>query len=124
MRAEAKLHLALAKQFQSEGWRAFDAGSFNAAATLAINSAIHAKDAICIHDFGISSTNVSHISGVDELARVKGIGPELATGFRRILEDKTVVEYGPALLTSAAAKLKLDRAERFLYRIHRHLGTN
>jgi hypothetical protein len=91
---------------------------------LAINSAIHAKDTICIHEFRISSTNVSHISGVDELARVKGIGPELATGFRRILEDKTVVEYGPALLTSAAAKLKLDRAERFLDRIHRHLGTN
>lgn len=124
MRPEVKLHLQLAEQFLTEGWRAFNAGSLNPAATLAINSVIHAKDAICIFEFGISTTNVSHISGANELARIKAIGQDLATGFKRILEDKTLVEYGPTLLTSAAARTKLERADRFLDKVSRHLSTS
>lgn len=123
MPPEAKLHLVLAEQFLTEGWRAFEAGSWNSAATLAINSVIHAKDAVCIFEFGISTTSASHVSGASELARIKDVGLELATGFRRILEDKTLVEYAPTLLTASAAKIKLERAERFLDKVRRHLGA-
>lgn len=121
---EAKLHLQLAEQFLTEGWRSFEAGSWNPAATLAINSVIHAKDAICIFEFGISTTNASHISGANELARIKSIGQDLATGFRRIMEDKTVVEYGPISLTPAAARIKLERADRFLDKVRLHLSAS
>ena len=124
MNREAAIHLELARQFLAEGWRAYDSGSLNVSATLAINATIHAKDAICLIEVGVSNTKLPHPFSASELEKISNIGPELAASFKRILADKTAVEYGVVLVSKQAAKTALDRAERFIAKVVGQIGDS
>ena len=64
------------------------------AASNAISAGIAATDAICGADLGERANNQDHRATVELLATVKPDGSTLAGRLRRLLKDKSLLQYG------------------------------
>jgi uncharacterized protein (UPF0332 family) len=108
--SEAKIHLELADSFLAVAKTALDDGHFNVAATLAVNSAIHSKDAICLVFHKYSKRSPDHQVARRELRAIPNIGNELEMTFSRILAVKNTSEYASVIIGPSKAQDAVKRA--------------
>lgn len=80
------------------------------AASNAINAGIAATDAICGALLGERSNDPDHRTAVELLATVKPDGSTLAGKLRRLLKDKSLLQYG-GYCTSAVARTAVRDAQ-------------
>lgn len=111
---EAKIHLELADSFLTVAKTALEDGHFNVAATLAVNSAIHSKDAICIVFHKYSKRSADHQAARRELRAIPNIGNELEMTFSRILAVKNISEYASVIIAPSKAQDAVKRATSFI----------
>jgi len=80
------------------------------AASNAINAGIAATDAICGAVLGERANDPDHRAAVDMLATVKPDGSTLAGKLRRLLKNKSLLQYG-GYCTSAVARTAVRDAQ-------------
>ena len=80
------------------------------AASNAISAGIAATDAICGAVLGERANNQDHRAAVELLATVKPDGSTLAGRLRRLLKDKSLLQYG-GYCTSAVARTAVRDAQ-------------
>ncbi len=80
------------------------------AASNAISAGIAATDAICGAVLGERASDQDHRAAVDLLATVQPDGSKLAGKLRRILKDKSLLQYG-GYCTSAVARTAVRDAQ-------------
>lgn len=109
-----EIHLQHANSFLRIAQHALIEGESNVATTLAINSAIHSKDAICVFWFNSSKHSQDHSAASKELRRVPDLGKKLDTLFSRIASGKNDAEYAATFVSDSTAKQAVERAEVML----------
>ena len=80
-------------------------------ASTAIEAGIAASDAICGRLLGEHSNSERHADAVDLLRRALPRDAAAANALRRLLEAKSLVQYGSTQVTTSAALGHLQRAE-------------
>ncbi|MDE1820235.1 MAG: HEPN domain-containing protein [Euryarchaeota archaeon] len=90
-----------------------EARMFNSAAIEAVQTVISALDAFTCWSLGVKSTSQNHL---DVLRLLRGLAEPGLDAIRRqaeyVLERKTAVQYGPALVEERTAREMVLRAER------------
>lgn len=122
--SEVEIHLQHASGFLRISSIALEEGETNVAATLAINSAIRSKDAICVFWFGISKHGHDHLGAKAELRRVPEIGKKLETLFSRIAAGKTDAEYSATTVSASLAVQTVERAGIMFDLVHRQIFSS
>lgn len=112
--AEVEIHLQHANSFLKIAKYALMEGEAYVATTLAINSAIHSKDAICVFWFDTSKHSQDHSSASKELRRVPDLGKKLDLMFSRIASGKNDAEFAATFVSNSTAKQAVERAEVML----------
>jgi multidrug resistance efflux pump len=112
--AEVEIHLKHAAGFLRIAELALDKAENNVATTLAVNSAIRSKDAICVFWFGSSQHGRDHASAKSELRRVPELGAKLESSFSRILAGKSDAEYAATEVSKTQAADSVRRATNML----------
>lgn len=120
---EVEIHLRHANGFLRIANLALQQGETNVAATLAINSAIRSKDAICVFWFESSRHTQDHMTAKAELRRVPEIGKKLETLFSRIASGKNDAEYSASTVTLPAATQTVERASSMLELVQAQIFT-
>lgn len=78
------------------------------AASNAVSAAIAASDAICGSANGEHASGQDHRAAVAMLRNVRPDGPELARRLHRLLNDKTLFQYGTFCTSNAAEAARRD----------------
>lgn len=80
------------------------------AASNAVSAAIAAADALCGHALGQRAAGQDHRDAVTMLKSVTGAGPALAPKLARLLNDKTLLQYGGFCTRTHAEGVTKDAA--------------
>lgn len=116
-----EIHLQHANSFLRIAQHALMEGGANVATTLAINSAIHSKDAVCVFWFDTSKHSQDHAAASKELRRVPDVGKKLDVMFSRIVSGKNDAEYAATFVSDSTAKQAVERAGAMLEIIHQQI---
>lgn len=100
------------------------AGNWNGAGLAAVHAAISAADALLVAKAGIRSSSKAHEHAADLVARHVGDPQvkEQVRRFRRILEEKNLIEYVDKTYREADALELLKHVERFTAWVRGLLG--
>lgn len=79
--ADARAHLAKAREFLETARSSGELDRFNAATSDAVISGINSKDAICLRLIGVTRKSDAHQDAVAELKSAGPTGKELASTF-------------------------------------------
>jgi uncharacterized protein (UPF0332 family) len=120
-RADARAHLAKAKEFLTAAELAAETELYSAAASNAVTSGINSKDAICLALTGVTKKADDHTDAVVELRRAgsesKTSGAttaKLANTLARLLSLKSKSQYQAAPVAEASARRAVDWAQALL----------
>lgn len=93
-RCAARDYLKKAEDNYDQMLLAFNAGNWNAAATLAVQCAISSADAVCVHHNGVRSISRDHFDVCElvSLATLDG-AEEKAKQLRKVIARKNMVQY-------------------------------
>ena len=94
---DTKAHLALANEFLEAAKQANEAGLHNAAASNAVWSGIHSKNAICLQLTGKTGTTGNHVEDMAELQASGTIGQAQAATFDQLLRADSGSDAGQAI---------------------------
>jgi hypothetical protein len=112
--ADARIHLAKAKEFLQAAEFNRDLALYNAATSDAVISGINSKDAICLALTGRTGKGDNHLEAVPELRRAGPAGAELAPTLSRLLKLKSKSQYTPQSVAAGDANKAIEWAERLL----------
>jgi HEPN domain-containing protein len=114
-KAQAKRYLEKAQEFLRNGERAYEEGDESAAGLLAIHAGISACDALTAHFLGVRSAGQRHHEAMDLLTKAPVPRKEaIAKQFRRLLDEKNLVEYDAEILSRGDAAAMLEAAKRIV----------
>ena len=105
--AREHLRVALERIALVEG-KSDPSAAAQAAASNAISAGIAATDAICGAVLGERANDQDHRAAVELLATVKPDGSTLASKLRRLLKDKSLLQYGGYCTPAVARKAVRD----------------
>jgi len=112
--ADARAHLAKAREFVEAARSSHEHDLYNAATSNAVISGINSKDAICLRLIGVTRKSDGHQEAVAELKSAGPVGKELASTFSRLLKLKTKSQYQSHLVAATDATKAIEWAERML----------
>ncbi len=94
--------------------QAYESGNFNAAATLAVQCAISAADAVCVYEIGVRSLSQNHMD-VCELVNTVPIpeSREKSNTLKRIISKKNLIQYESRSIHKNEADDIVKYADRF-----------
>lgn len=110
--ADAKAHLAKAREFLEAARLGHEMDLFNAATSDAVVSGINSKDAICLLLTGVSRRSDAHFDAVAELRSAGPAGKDLASTLSRLLKLKTKSQYQAASVAATDAAKAIEWAAR------------
>jgi len=109
---DARPHLDKAEEYLQAAMIVAQDHRYNAACSLAVTSAINAKDVICILSVGFTDKSDSHDKAVAELRKSGPIGAQIAPTFSKLLSRKTKAQYSAPSVGVSDALDAVKRAER------------
>ena len=112
--ADARTHLAKAKEFLQAAEFNLELELCNAATSDAVISGINSKDAICLTLVGRTNKGENHLEAVAELRRVGPLGAQIAPTMSRLLRLKSKSQYTPSSIAAADATKAVEWAQRLL----------
>lgn len=112
--ADARAHLAKAREFLEAAETTNDLALFNAAASNAVTSGINSKDAICLALTGRTRKSDNHAEAIAELKGAGPAGRDSSTTLSRLLRLKAKSQYQAASVSAADAAKSIDWATRLL----------
>jgi len=80
--ADARSHLAKARELLKAAEVTLDLGLFNAAASSAVSSGFNSKDAICLRLTGVTGKTENHAQAIAELSAAGAAGASLTPNER------------------------------------------
>ena len=122
-RSAAREYLKKASDNYEQMLAAFDAGNWNAAATLAVQCAISSADAICVSEKGIRCVSQNHLDVCD---LVSGLGfddaSEKAKQLRKVIARKNMVQYESRTVRKNDADEIVKCTTRFYQWVNEKMG--
>jgi HEPN domain-containing protein len=113
-KSSARNYLKKAEDNYKQMLSALDGGNYNAAGTLAIQCAISAADAICIHEKSIRSLSQNHMDLCDLVKSITlNEAKEKSVTLKRIIAKKNLVQYESRSIYKSEADNMVKWAARF-----------
>ena len=112
--ADARAHLAKAREFLEAAELSNELGLHNAATSSAVNSAINSKDVICLALTGRTNKTENHNEAVAELKSAGQPGRAVAASFGRLLSLKPKSQYQAASISATDATKAVGWATHLL----------
>ncbi len=113
-KVKAPLYLKKAGDNHKAMLSACENGNYNAAATLAVQCAISAADAVCVHECGIRSLSQNHLD-VCELIKTVPLpeSNDKSSTLKRIISKKNLIQYESRSICKKEAEDIVKYADRF-----------
>ena len=113
-KVKAALYLKKAGDNHKAMLQAYESSNFNAAATLAVQCAISAADAVCVHESGVRSLSPNHMD-VCELVNTVPLpeSREKSITLKRIIAKKNLIQYESRSIYKKEADDIVKYADRF-----------
>ncbi len=94
--------------------QAYESGNFKASATLAVQCAISAADAVCVYEVGVRSLSQNHMD-VCELVNTVPLpeSREKSTTLKKIISKKNLIQYESRSIYKKEAEDIVKYADRF-----------
>jgi len=113
-RVKAFNYLKKAEDNQMQMLEALSNNNFNAAGTLAIQCAISAADAVCIHEIGVRSLSQNHLDLCDLVKSVPlPDSIDKSNSLQRIISKKNLIQYESRSILQKEAFEIVKGANRF-----------
>ena len=113
-RVKAFNYLKKAEDNQMQMLEALSNNNFNAAGTLAIQCAISAADAVCIHEIGMRSLSQNHLDLCDLVKSVPlPDSVDKSNSLQRIISKKNLIQYESRSILQKEAFEIVKGANRF-----------
>ena len=113
-RVKAFNYLKKAEDNQIQMLEALSNNNFNAAGTLAIQCAISAADAVCIHEIGVRSLSQNHLDLCDLVKSVPlPDSVDKSNSLQRIISKKNLIQYESRSIFQKEAIEIVKGANRF-----------
>ena len=110
--SDARAHLRKGRQFLESAYLSLDSDLFDAAASSAVVSGIHSKDAMCLAVTGKTTKSEDHTRAVKELRQSGPAGAAVAPTFSRLLGFKTPSQYLAKETVQSHAEQAIEWAQR------------
>lgn len=122
MNHESKQYLAMSKEFLLAAEIAFEQRLKSPTVSLAVHSAILAKDALLLREFGIAPRETNHGVATAELKSTGLVSSATVTQLSALLSAKNAAEYDAKVFSTEKAGTLLIQATRFVATIESLLG--
>ena len=116
--------IKLADQYLEAAKRCLELSLTNPAISMAVHSAIHAKDAVYLKETDTIPKPRSHAQAPGDLRSLGVLKESAIRQFARLIASKSEAEYGQEDLPVLDAVSSVQDAERFLLAVKTFLGSN
>lgn len=116
--------IKLADQYLAAAKRCLELSLTNPAISMAVHSAIHAKDAVYLKETETIPKPRSHVQAPGDLRSLGVLKESAIRQFARLIASKSEAEYGQEDLPVLDAVSSVRDAERFLLAVRTFLGSN
>ncbi|HEY7853533.1 MAG TPA: HEPN domain-containing protein [Aquiluna sp.] len=116
--------IKLADQYLAAAKLCLELRLTNPAISMAVHSAIHAKDAVYLKETGVIPKPRSHGQAPGDLRSLGVLKESAIRQFARLIASKSEAEYGQENLPVLDAVSSVQDAERFLLAVKTFLGSN
>ncbi len=116
--------IKLADQYLAAAKLCLELRLINPAISMAVHSAIHAKDAVYLKETKTIPKPRSHGQAAGDLRSLGVLKESAIRQFARLIASKSEAEYGQEELLVLDAVASIQDAERFLSAVKKFLGSN
>ena len=116
--------IKLADQYLEAAKRCLELSLTNPAISMAVHSAIHAKDAVYLKETETIPKPRSNAQAPGDLRSLGVLKESAIRQFARLIASKSEAEYGQEYLPVLDAVSSVQDAERFLLAVRTFLGSN
>jgi HEPN domain len=113
-KAEARQFMGQAEEYLETATMALDLELYNAAAGNAIHAGINAADVVLASRLGLRAAGQDHKQTLALLETVQPNGKEAERRLRRLLDNKTRIEYDPLPTSASDARQAVERAQQLV----------